>query len=278
MHISNSAHFGGSFHFEDKIMNYELPHTDDISQTISNRAGLSLFVVIKKIKGSTPQKLAFLAHGYNDVHDSAHMRAITAPLLRAGYRVVLWDATHSRGRSDGQPSQVSLTSYLHDCEDVIAWAKTQDWFTTPYLLGGHSMGGATAGLVASRQPDEVERLLLLAPLVSGWRVSKRVSPLFRLLHRYTAQRRADQVNPSWFTWELMRDLRRYDLVSVSHKLTMPVLIIVGQLDPLTTVGDQRFLIETLDHGELQIVPLGSHNFSKAASREVVSEVTGKWLG
>lgn len=258
-------------------MNYELPHTDDISQTISNRAGLSLFIVTKKVSGSTPQKLAFLAHGYNDVHDSGHMRAITAPLLRSGYRVVLWDATNSRGRSEGQTSQVSLTSYLHDCEDVITWAKSQDWFITPFLLGGHSMGGATAGLIASRHPNEVERLLLLAPLVSGWRVSKRVSPLFRLLHRYTAQRRATQVAPKWFTWELMRDLRRYDLVSVSHRLAMPVLIVVGQADPLTTVGDQKLLIETLVQGKLEIVPLGSHNFSKAASREVVTEVTEKWL-
>jgi pimeloyl-ACP methyl ester carboxylesterase len=238
---------------------------------------LSLFVVIKKVKGSSPNKLAFLAHGYNDVHDSAHMRAITAPLLRSGYLVVLWDATNSRGRSEGSMRQVSMTSYLHDCEDVIAWAKSQNWFVSPYLLGGHSMGGATAGLVAARQPEEVERLLLLAPLVSGWRVSKRVSPLFRLLYRYTAERRAAQVAPSWFTWELMRDLRRYDLISVSHRLTMPTLIIVGQLDPLTTVGDQKFLLETLAQGELKIVPLGTHNFSKSAARELVTEVTEKWL-
>jgi pimeloyl-ACP methyl ester carboxylesterase len=265
-----------------KHMIYELPKTEDTTVTIRNRSDRDLFVVTKVVAGSDPAKLAFIAHGFNDVHDSRNLRAMTGPLLRAGYRVVLWDATNSRGRSEGNPKDVLLSSYLNDCEDVIAWARQKVWFHTPYLLGGHSMGGATAGIIASRHSDEVERLLLLSPLVSGWRVSKRVSPVFRIIDRYNRKRRKAGTQPFWLSWEimrdLMRDLRRYDLISVSYRLNFPTLIIVGKLDPVTTVSDQRLLCETLPKGQLEIVKGAGHNFTKPASREAVANLVTEWIG
>jgi pimeloyl-ACP methyl ester carboxylesterase len=246
-------------------MIYELPKTEDTTVTIRNRSDRDLFVVTKVVAGSDPAKLAFIAHGFNDVHDSRNLRAMTGPLLRAGYRVVLWDATNSRGRSEGNPKDVLLSSYLNDCEDVIAWARQKVWFHTPYLLGGHSMGGATAGIIASRHSDEVERLLLLSPLVSGWRVSKRVSPVFRIIDRYNRKRRK-------------AGTQRYDLISVSYRLNFPTLIIVGKLDPVTTVSDQRLLCETLPKGQLEIVKGAGHNFTKPASREAVANLVTEWIG
>jgi predicted alpha/beta-hydrolase family hydrolase len=67
---------------------------------ITNRHGLQVFVKLVEPAGEARGNV-YLAHGFSDVHDTPHMRALTAAWVRAGYNVVVWDATHSWGRSEG---------------------------------------------------------------------------------------------------------------------------------------------------------------------------------
>ncbi len=255
--------------------------TTDITFVTTSRSGHDLFIVVKTPRDRPlhPERLAFLAHGLNDVHDSAPMRALTCAFLEAGYRVVLWDAANSRGRSGGRLEDVTVTQYGLDLRSVVAWARGQAWFCASYALGGHSLGAGAVGEYAAEHPTEVSRLVLVAPVVSGSLVMRHIHPILLLWWRWKGITTHPRAPKDRYNWEFMRSLTRFNLLPLASRLTMPVLFVVGTRDRVTTPSDAMRLYLRLPAGRRKFALIygARHKFETTRAQEDLSRRVETWL-
>ena len=227
---------------------------------IQNRDHERLFIVYE---GEPKSRLALLAHGLSDVHDSPHMQALERGLRRAGYAVLRWDASNSWGRSGGKLERATLTKHFADMQDVVAWAKTQEWYPerAPILVG-HSLGGAAAMKLAVANPKLVSSLILVSPLVAGSLLAQALNPLLQTLW-WLVRILPEPGNPgSRYHYGLLHDARQYDGRLLVPKLKLNVDIISGAQDKVVPVWQQVELFQRIPKGfgAMTIIGGAAHTF------------------
>lgn len=119
---------------------------------IKNRKGQKIVVLLEitdKSKG-----LAFIMHGLSGFKEQSHIEIFAKAFKNKGISVVRFDTTNTYGESDGKYEDATTTNYYEDLEDVIAWAKNQIWFISPFWLAGHSLGGICITLYAEKYPKD----------------------------------------------------------------------------------------------------------------------------
>lgn len=218
------------------------------NHTILNRAGLKVVVQVDD-DTAEPSKLVFIAHGMKGTMDQPHIDAFARAFVANGYRVVRFDATHSIGQSDGAFEDVTYDSYIHDLEDVIEWAKKQDWFVSPFVLCGHSMGAQSTTWYAENHPQNVSMLLPMAPTINFDLHTATMTP------EYLAdwKKSGFQVFTSSkfpgkkfsIPWAYEESLKRYDILPKAGRLAMPILIIVGSEDAPCPPKHQQVFIDRI---------------------------------
>jgi pimeloyl-ACP methyl ester carboxylesterase len=245
---------------------------------LDNRQGQRVFIVYNHLPGAD-RPLALLAHGLSDVHDSAHMRAMLDGLLAAGYNVLRWDATNSWGRSGGSLDRATLTAGYHDMKDVVAWAATQSWYRVPFVLGGHSLGGAAALKFAAAHPELVDRLVLSAPAVAGVLLARRLSPVVRALWWLFGRLPEPGHRGKYYRYDLLHDGLRYDGRRLVAQIQMPTTLIAGGADRLIPVDHIRQLYDGLPQMQRTFVLIASadHTFRRhlAELKEAVQRAVAK---
>ena len=250
---------------------------------IKNRLGQNVCVVVEG--EDADGGLVFVMHGLGSNKDKKHIRVIAETFLEKGYTVVSFDTTNTFGKSDGAYEDSTVTNYYSDLEDVIAWAKLQTWYREPFVLAGHSLGGISVALFAEKYPDKVRALLPLAPVVSG-KLSVETYSLFPQLESLEEWKRTgvritksrDGTFEKRLKWSHMEDRLKYDLIPEARKLTMPVLIVVGEKDDRTPPVHQEILFKALSgKKQLHVIPGSDHSFSRAEDREDLKGVISNWL-
>ena len=246
---------------------------------ITNRHGLKMAVQIEKPEN--PVGLAFVLHGRGGFKEQPYVRAFVEPLLANNYIVISFDATKSFGESEGSFENFNLTDYYADLEDVILWAKTQAWYQVPFLLCGHSLGGICTALYAEKHPNEVKALAPFSTAVSGslsvsaykpgeidkWRASG---------YRTTIGASSGLVKK--LKWSHIEDLMQYSLLPEANKLTMPVLLMVGEKDDVHPIWHQQIFYEALPgRKELHVIPGAPHTFKEAEHLFRTKVIIDKWL-
>jgi pimeloyl-ACP methyl ester carboxylesterase len=246
--------------------------------TIKNRKGQKIVVLLEqeeKQKG-----LAFIIHGLSGNKEQPHIAIFAQSFKDKGFTVVRFDTTNTFGESDGRYEDATVTTYFEDLEDVISWAKLQVWYQEPFYLAGHSLGGISVILYAEKYPQEVKGIAPIATVVSGelslqaeqyrksvetwrktgWRITKISGHLTRL------------------PWSHMVDRLRYDVFSSVKKLTMPVLMIVGDHDISTPLVHQQMLFDKLSgEKELHVITGSSHTFTAKEYLIQIKEIFEKWI-
>ena len=132
---------------------------------IRNRYNLNIVVEYRAVK--SPSGLAFVQHGFSGFKEEPHIAAIAEVFRKHDISTVTFDASNAFGESAGKLEDARLGKHAQDLEDVIAWAKGQDWYAEPFFLAGHSLGGASVLSYATQFPDQVKGLAPLSTVVSG---------------------------------------------------------------------------------------------------------------
>lgn len=153
--------------------------------------------------------------------------------------MVRFDTTNTYGESEGNPEDETVTSDLSDLEDVIAWAGSQPWYREPFYLAGHSLGGMCATLYAEQHPEKMSGLAPISTTISGaLSIGTKMYPpeLLAVWEKAGVRVRESETVPGRIKrlkWTHMIDRMKYDLLPEARKLTMPVLLVVGELDDST---------------------------------------------
>lgn len=254
------------------------PATEDFA-TLTNRHDLHVFVKVITPTDRPVRGNAYLAHGFREVHDTRHMRALTGALVRSGYRVVVWDATNSWGRSGGAEQDATFYYHYEDLEDVVAWSSRQPWYEPRYIMAGFSLGGVVAGTFAASHPRQVERLVLAAPVVSGRALRQRIPGVLRLWWRWRGTVRLPRSGPAAYSWEFIRSSWSFDLLHNATRLTMPLLIVGAGRDWIAPSRLLQRLAKRVHSRDVTvvIVPGAKHGFDEAWEADRLERTVRDWL-
>jgi pimeloyl-ACP methyl ester carboxylesterase len=249
---------------------------------IQNRKGQKIAVLIEEAQNQ--KGLTFAMHGLGGFKEQVHIAAIAQAFLEKNYTVIRFDTTNTFGESDGNYENATITNYYEDLEDVISWAKDQVWYQEPFVLDGHSLGGICTALYAQKYPEKTKALAPISSVISrnlwfevhtdeemkDWEETK-----YRIRESKTLPGVVKKLG-----WGFVEDLnlKRYDLLKDADKLTMPVLLIVGELDETTPLAHQKILFDALPgKKELHIIKGAEHTFRDEEHLKEIKEIFLKWI-
>ena len=248
---------------------------------IKNRHDKKIAVVVKQ--NPKPKGLVFIMHGLGGFKEQPEIQNDAQVFAENGFIVVLFDATHTFGESEGDYADATTTNYYEDLEDVINWAKTQDWYQEPFWLVGHSLGAFSVALYAEKFPKKVRSLAPIATVISG-KISAQSKSERGILEEW--KRTGWLIKPSEskpglikkLKWSEMEDRMKYDLVPEVNKLTMPVLLIVGEGDRGTPYEHQKILFDKLPgKKELHMIKGAHHTFKEPNHLAEIKNIFDKWI-
>lgn len=246
---------------------------------IENRDGNKICVVVEGPK--EPGKLALVMHGLGGNKEQGHVRAMAEAFIEAGFTVVTFDTVHTFGESQGgNYEDATITNYYANLEDVLGWSAKQSWYIEPLVLCGHSLGGVSTALFAEKYPEKIKALAPISTVVSGklsletnaddldaW---KQAGIRVTKSHDGTKEKR--------LKWSHMEDRLKYDLLPGASKLTMPVLLIVGQNDDPTPLEHQQIFYDKLPGDkELHIIPGALHSFYEPHEQQQLKQLVKAWI-
>lgn len=251
-----------------------------MKQKMQNRHGLQ---IVMEVEGDIDSsKLVFVIHGLSGSKDQPHMLGMREAFTEAGYCVVAFDATHSFGESEGDLMHATATSFISDLEDVIAWAETQAWYKEPFTLAGHSLGGISLLVYASKHPNKITALLPMSTVVSGKIRMESKDPVF--LKEWKEKGYYHKVSKSLpgksgnISYKLNDDLLQYDTLAFAANIHCPILLLVGSEDDTTTPAMQQMLYDRLGGPkELHIINGMPHSPREPQHLDKIKKVTKNWL-
>ena len=229
--------------------------------------------------------LAFVMHGLSGYKEEAHIALLVDVLVGAGYSVVNFDATNSRGESGGSYENATAQAHYDDLEDVIAWAKNQVWYKEPFVLAGHSLGGYAVAQYAENHPAQVRAVFPYAAVVSG-KLSLEAYEMFRkaILDAWKATgwkvepNSKNESEPLRLRWSHMEERLNHDLLKEASKITMPVLFVVGENDTSCPPEHQRALYDLVPgKKEFHVIEGARHVFKDKIHLDSLRSIFSNWL-
>lgn len=245
---------------------------------IKNRKGLKMAVRLNI--DSDRDKLVFLEHGLGARKEYPHMLVLEEFFAKYGYNVVNLDATNSLNASDSSAEGITFTGHYQDLEDVIEWAKTQNFYKEPFALAGQSLGAEAVMFYAGKNPSKVELVISAAlPWIDGnieVKVNKRTEDILK-------QGFYDQISRS--TGRVLRiyknyldDVSKYNLTDVIKNVTARIYLLVGGGDSEYHIQNSKRVYEMLNCPKrlflLENVPhdLANTPETKATFEETLTEI------
>lgn len=255
--------------------------TETLQTFITNRHGLKIAVQVNQ--PDQTKGLIFLAHGWKGSRASTTIRTLSEQTRKLGLTTVTYDCTHSTGQSDGQVPQSTITSFVHDLEDVVSWARTQEWFQSPYSLVGSSMGGISVLEHARRHTKDIKAIAPLATLVSGAlsiEARQRHDSQSLTVWQETGFEAQTHFNGTdMIPWSHMEDRLLYNALDYASELTMPVFLCVGTEDTSCPPDHQALLFEALGSTDKTFHQIDGapHNMQDPVHYQKRAELFAEWL-
>lgn len=249
-------------------------------QTIKNRKNQNISILIEE--NPNAKGLAFVMHGLSGFKEQDHISMFAKVFSDNGYTVVRFDTTNTFGESDGDFEDATITNYYEDLEDIINWAKTQNWYKEPFCLVGHSLGSICISLYSQKHPIEIKALAPISTVVSG-KLSVEVESKEELDNWKKTGYSITKSNSipgliKKLKWSHIEDRLKYDLLKNVNKLSMPVLMIVGEDDPTTPLKHQKILFDKLSSKkELHVIKGAQHTFRDKSHLDEIYNIFDKWI-
>lgn len=208
-------------------------------------------IVVDRLPGSAPHYV-FL-HGLGSVRVGEKSTSLFDHAARRGRGGLRFDF-RGHGASTGRIGYTTVSEFVDDTCAVL------DHLAEPAVLVGSSVGGMVAAFAASRRPQQVVGLVLLAPAFGFLhRMERRVDAEGRL---HTAEGRAFPVHA-----RVLADAASLDETALPARLPMAVLLVHGDADELLPVQLSERFHAAIPHTrkDLWIVPGGDHRLNKEAA-------------
>jgi uncharacterized protein len=120
---------------------------------IKNRRGLNLAAIIERPIKKDKNSIVILLHGFKGYKEEVTYSALAKELLKENVASIRFDASGFGESEGGFEKDYRLTNYISDANMIYHYIITSDWVDIDRIgVMGHSMGGATALILASKYP------------------------------------------------------------------------------------------------------------------------------
>lgn len=247
---------------------------------IKSRGSKRIAVVVENQQGQAG--LVFIMHGQGGFKEQPHIRLYAQTFIECGFTVVTFDSRDTIGESEGAMEEACISSYLSDLEDVIEWAAKQVWYRESFILVGHSAGSMCGILLAQKHPERVRALVPTSVVVSGSAYIKTIPSEILDQWRKTGWRERESTSKPGVIkrvrYSAIEDVRQYDTLTEVGKLTMPVLLIVGENDKTTPPASQKQLYQLLPgRKELKVIKGAEHTFYSPEHLRQIGRILKNWI-
>jgi pimeloyl-ACP methyl ester carboxylesterase len=248
--------------------------------TIHNRKGQRMVALLEKAE--TPLGLAIIMHGLGGHKDEPHIVTFAQSFAEKSFTTLRFDTTNTFGESDGNYEDATITNYYEDLEDVIAFAKNKPWYKASFYLVGHSLGGISTILYAEKHPQEVRGLAPVSSVISGALRAQLHGKEYLAKWETTGWKsEASLTVPGRIKrlkWNHMVDSYNHDVLPNAGKLTMPVLLLVGDQDDVTPAAQQQLLYDKLPGvKEFHVIKNAPHTFKDPAHLAEIKTIFKAWI-
>lgn len=246
---------------------------------IKNRKGQKVSVLVEEVSNS--KGLAIVMNGLGGFKEQVHMQVMADAFKENSYSVVRFDTTNSFGESEGSYEKATTTNYYEDLEDVIKWVKQQSFYKEPFILAGHSLGSLCIALYAEKHPKEIKALAPISTVVSG-KLSAESPRRLETIKEWKRTGWEEHISAEGklkrLPWSHMEDRLKYDLMPNVSKLTMPVLLIVGEKDDSTPPEHQKILFDKLPgKKEIHTIKGSPHTFREKEHLDELKRLFMNWI-
>ena len=252
---------------------------------IKNRKGLK--IVGELHKPDNPIGLVFVEHGLGGYKEQVAIIATVEIFFKNNYIVINFDATNSAGESGGRYEDANARLHYEDLVDVIEWSKGQSWYEEPFVLSGSSLGGYAVINYAELYPSVVKAIVAKAPLISGelfFKTYEKFHPEVLRSWRETGWHVRESVSKPGLIkrlpWSHMEEKLKHDLTINASKLTMPIIIFVGEEDDICPLDVQDIFFNLLPknkENKLMVIKDAPHTFKKDNHIEEFKNILNNWL-
>ena len=251
---------------------------------IKNRKDQKISVLLDLVDNA--KGLAFVMHGLGGYKEQKLLHTVTEAFKEKNISIVRFDTTNTLGESDGDYADATTTNYYEDLEDVIKWASTQPLYKEPFYISGHSLGGMCTTLFAENYPEKIKGLVPISTVISGKLTLERekanapekVKEWEATGWKITPSR-SKPGHTKKLKWNsFVKENLKYDILPNADKLTMPVMLIVGEIDKGTPPEHHKLLYDKLPgKKEMHIIKGADHDFRDPQHLAEIKEIFLKWI-
>lgn len=228
---------------------------------IQNAQNELICLQLDEQEDAVDKKLAVIQHGLASNMEHPAVQATKKAFLDKGYSVITFDNRNSLGKSDGQVTDGRLSTYEEDLNTVVNWAKTQDFYGRPFVLAGHSLGGASVLRYAAEHPDEVESLILITPVVSGQKWEESCMANMPDFCRKWKEKGEYEYRNAVIPYAVLEEAKSYDALKFASKIQSDVLLITSDNDRVIAPKDVKELNQAfIVPQKLEVIEHAGHNF------------------
>lgn len=248
---------------------------------IRTKDNFKLDIVYHKTAGA--KKVVVLAHGMTvDKDDETIFVIADNKLQKHGLSTIRFDF-RSHGKSQGNSiTDFTISNELKDLEAIIDFAKKEGYFWIG--LAGASFGGSIAALYAGRNPRQIQKLLLVFPVLdyskcflnptTSW-AKKYFTNIFERIDKkgyIEVASRKFKVGK-----KLFEEMSQYNPCQELHNYKTPIMIIHGDSDTYIPYEHALDCFNKLNNGnkKIELVKGGEHGFETAPHENDVANMVEK---
>ncbi len=238
---------------------------------IETRRGTKLNAKLERSHDS--HSYTIFAHCFTCTKDLKATKRIVEMLVAHGFAVLRFDFT-GLGRSEGNFSETTFETNLHDLEDVIAWMRDNNM--PPRLLIGHSLGGAAVLNYASRD-DHIDAVATYGAPSRPEHVVRQ----FEYAIDHILEEGEAIVDLAGRQFTIQKEfIEAVERVSKEHRhknITIPALIMHAPEDETVSFDNASTLRNEIgDTASLIRIEQADHLLTKEHDARYVGEVIARW--
>ena len=217
-------------------------------------------------------ELIVMFHGYtgHKTEHNGHFRTLTRKLDPKGIGTMRLDFS-GNGESDGEFLDFTFDTLVSDASIMVEYALNLEGVEKVSLLG-FSMGGAVAGMMASKYLDKIHRVVLWSPAAN-------ILSLIR--NRYENAEKDENENAIISCWSLSKamyeSLDKYDVMKGIENYKGQVFIVQGNKDLSVPYMNAVKYAVTFPEAHVVLVDGSGHGYDRPIDMEKLYGLTLKFL-
>lgn len=237
------------------------------------RDGLKLHGVLET--PATPSyDIVILMHGFTGdlgYQKTALLAQIAQSLHEAGLATIRFDF-NGCGKSEGQFSKMTMPNEIADGQAILTYTKSLPNIRRIYLLG-HSQGGVVASMLAGYYPEDIAKLVLLAPAAT-LKDDAQKGQLMGVKYNPDAIPETLTLDDGTVVGGFyLRTAQTLPIYEVAQHYAGPVCLMHGDQDKVVDMVASKRYHAIYQHSELHIVAGATHQFREATRSETLKLVT-----